>query len=72
MKRKINPRAAYAVNIYSSNISSVAFSLGLNMRMSERLFIAIIPEVEFNDQAIFAPKDFLGYNVQVGLNLRVK
>ncbi len=76
----IRPRITYGLNYYLRNgldyympmYQTVSFDIGVNIKLSESLFLSATTDIEFNPQVLIVPKNLLSYSLKLGFFYSIK
>lgn len=66
------PRAAYGFNLNSEFLQTVAFYLGANLKLNNRLFLSVTSEVECYSRVMIVPEKLVSYSFKMGVYLNIK
>ena len=66
------PRVAYGLNFYIPRFQTVSLDLGANIKVSEKLFISLTSEFEFNSSLLVVPQSKFSQSFKVGLFTHIK
>jgi hypothetical protein len=69
--KRINPRISYGTNSYNDFRGTVSLSTGVLIKLGNKLYTSISPELEFNRNKFIFPKGMVGYNVQASLSVKL-
>lgn len=69
-KGLIRPKLSYGVNFHASHFTSVSFSGGVNIRQTEKLFVSVYSDWEFDHLALVLPKDLISSSLYAGVFIK--
>jgi hypothetical protein len=72
MKRRVNLRASYGLNLYNVSSHTISISGGLNVKFNQNVSFNIMPEMEFTPEILLLPGKREFTNIHGGVLVRLK